>query len=862
MMSREEPLGERGMWALFGFPATAALLLLTLLPALRRGARYLGDVPLPWPYYPWSLYVFLTVAVVGRSVLLCWSMQPLGLNQLDRLVFGPYFLVPLGFAIAILALEMGRVLRSDGPTRFAMLMPPAMFFLASIGHEPGDAAYRYLRVLTISSGSFRAFAPVRTDPDPVYNKFLDLFSQRLGADPLFWTLLLATAFYGYAALRGVRWATGGLSLGLAAMSVVATNSLRAGWLSPQAGPLLAPAALQFYLGWRRRSPTSLLFGSVCLAGAIALVAPVPEGLPVGEFRIAIFGNLVALAMLILGAIFRTPMGRVIRAVGVLVAFFLAAIVVHPQKLTELSWTIHVLYPLAVGLLLTAYGYWQRHSLTMIAATILLGYWLFTWGWTAYQYVRTSLKGFDYLASGMACFAIAVLVSLAKAGVLRRWLGERWPWSRRLQPAVVEACRRRSRDSSRRRRRMARSSSDVASAFSRAVERRRAALRGIVRLQPLDDLDAVAVGIADEEPVAAGDRRRLGDGDAAAATMFAGLVHVADSQSEVARADRVGGRFLQEVQLLTAEVEPEGDEVERPRLGDLAEAEHVPVERPTALDVDDQDRDVIDSSDIHASTRPGRRRRDPARSRSAEVEQEAHEERDRDKQADAEDRPIEDPGDRDREQGQRQRDEGGEQADAHAQEVAEERQHVREDDERLEHEVDADRHQDEADEAEDPGERVLFGLRVVEHLGHRDGAGLEPQEFGVRLGLVTRERVSDLLGINADVLRQREDELDALIADLGRTGVAASVEVLAVDLPLLLHLGLGGVEADGGGRKRFRLLDPADEFRRQSESAERHLGRSRLLRRELESAGVLLARILELTAVDRRRRPDLVVNGRP
>jgi hypothetical protein len=438
MMSRTEPLGERGMWALFGFVPVAAFLLLTLLPALRRGAAYVGACPLPWPYYPWSLFVFLTIAVVGRSVLLCWSMQPLGLNALDRLVFGPYFLVPLGFAIAILALEMGRVLHSDGPTRFAMLLPPALFFLAAIGHHPGDPAYRYLRVLTISSGNFRAFDPVRMDPDPVYNKFLDLFSERLGADPLFWTLLLAVGFYGYAACRGIRGAIGGLSLGLAAMSVVATNSLRVGWLSPpEAGPLLAPAALQFYLGWRRRSSSNLLFASICTAGAIALAVPVPDGtMPIGELRVAIFGNLVAIAMLTIGAIFRDRRGRTIRALGVLAAFFLAAIVVHPQKIPDLPWTIHVVYPLTVGILLAAYGCWQRHSLTTIAATILLGYWLFTWGWTAYQHVRTSLKGFDYLAAGMSCFAIAVLVSLGKAGVLGRWLGSRWPWSKR--PAEGES----------------------------------------------------------------------------------------------------------------------------------------------------------------------------------------------------------------------------------------------------------------------------------------------------------------------------------------------------------------------------------------------------------------------------------------
>jgi hypothetical protein len=69
---------------------------------------------------------------------------------------------------------------------------------------------------------------------------------------------------------------------------------------------------------------------------------------------------------------------------------------------------------------------------------VLGYWLFQWGWTAYRQVRGSLKGFDYLASGLGFLAVAMLVSLAKAGMLRRWLGGVWPYSRRMQPATVEA----------------------------------------------------------------------------------------------------------------------------------------------------------------------------------------------------------------------------------------------------------------------------------------------------------------------------------------------------------------------------------------------------------------------------------------
>src|SRR5262249_35810444 len=160
-----------------------------------------------------------------------------------------------------------------------------------------------LRVMTISSGSFRAFAPVRTDPDPVYNKFLDLFSERVGADPLFVTLLLAAVFYGFAALRGVRWAASGLTLSIAAVSIVAINSIREGWMSsPHPGPLAIASLLPLYLGWRKRSAARLMVAALCLSGAIALVVPTPNvGLAPSDVRFAIFGHLVVTSMLGLGA---------------------------------------------------------------------------------------------------------------------------------------------------------------------------------------------------------------------------------------------------------------------------------------------------------------------------------------------------------------------------------------------------------------------------------------------------------------------------------------------------------------------------------------------------------------------------------
>jgi hypothetical protein len=176
-----EPHGEALLWGLFGFSPAAGLVFLTLLPAIRRGRDYLRDngSPWPWPFYPWSLFVFLAVAVVGRSVLLCWSLHLLDGEGFTQVIFGPYFLVPLGLALTVLVLELGLVSRHRPTQLVALLLPVGLVVLAGIGHRA----------------------------EPVYREFLDLFTARLGGAPLFLTVLVAAGFYLYAWLRGVPFAT-------------------------------------------------------------------------------------------------------------------------------------------------------------------------------------------------------------------------------------------------------------------------------------------------------------------------------------------------------------------------------------------------------------------------------------------------------------------------------------------------------------------------------------------------------------------------------------------------------------------------------------------------------------------------------
>ncbi len=105
LASPDSPLS---CWSLFGFSTAAGLAFLTLLPAIRRGSGYVkgNGSPWRWPLYPWSLFFFLGLGVCARSYYLCISLHNV---EGYRSIFGPYFLVPFGFAVALLLLEAGLV---------------------------------------------------------------------------------------------------------------------------------------------------------------------------------------------------------------------------------------------------------------------------------------------------------------------------------------------------------------------------------------------------------------------------------------------------------------------------------------------------------------------------------------------------------------------------------------------------------------------------------------------------------------------------------------------------------------------------------------------------------------------------------
>lgn len=94
------------LWLLTLFPVVAAFGLLYLIPAARLGRHSIPDTGTPWkwPLYPWSLFVLLTVGIIGKAYLLCMAFD---LTKGVSTIFAPYFLAPISLAITWLWFEYG-----------------------------------------------------------------------------------------------------------------------------------------------------------------------------------------------------------------------------------------------------------------------------------------------------------------------------------------------------------------------------------------------------------------------------------------------------------------------------------------------------------------------------------------------------------------------------------------------------------------------------------------------------------------------------------------------------------------------------------------------------------------------------------
>lgn len=235
---------EALLWSLFAFPAVLGAAFLLLLPAIRKGARFVQDngSPWPWPLYPWTLFGLLALAAPARAYLLSWSFDVLPARFGESKIFGLYFLIPLALAWGLLLLEAALVTKNDWARFLAWISPLALLALAHFGHR-GDL---------------------------VYLEFLETFQLRLGSTPLYLTLWICVGYYLLAGVRGLPGAWEGLALALIGLSWIGPRSLVFGeWTAFQPAWMALAALVLLTKGLLARTPWRVYLGCAALAGGLA-----------------------------------------------------------------------------------------------------------------------------------------------------------------------------------------------------------------------------------------------------------------------------------------------------------------------------------------------------------------------------------------------------------------------------------------------------------------------------------------------------------------------------------------------------------------------------------------------------------------
>jgi hypothetical protein len=374
-------------WGLFAFPMLAGAITLTLLPAARRGASYVAKdgTPWRWPLYPWTLFVFVALSVCVRSATHCLSVNYSGGTEgyegIDGTVFGPYFLVPFGLAVAAVLIEVGLAASSRATVRAALVIPMVLVGIASVGHRP----------------------------DPVYQRFLGQFVEATGGTPMFVALAVAAGFYAMSAWRGVRGAIDLMTVSVAAMSLIGPSTLDLDRLTaPQAAPLLAAALIQGALAIVRRDVGRGLISLVTLSLAAA-IGPVGSWGP--PARLVLAAYLAIGGLMLLGALCRGRLASVLR--GMAVAGLIVTCLLPLWTPFESS-RLGVIVPMLVAVI---YGAAIGDRRFLAAVGLVLICWAGRYGGLAYASLRRAVPGLDQITLGLAFFLVAAVISMAKAGAL-------------------------------------------------------------------------------------------------------------------------------------------------------------------------------------------------------------------------------------------------------------------------------------------------------------------------------------------------------------------------------------------------------------------------------------------------------------
>lgn len=374
-------------WALFGFSPASAMAVMLLIPAARRGRAGVvkNGSPWRWPMFPWSLFVVLIGGLCVRSWSLCVSFHYV---EGSRSIFGPYFLVPIGLAVAFVWLQIGIAAGRRGITTAASALPMLLACLAMAGDRD----------------------------EWVYRQFLGRFIETFGGSPVYLTMIGAVAFLAYAGWRRVPAAPELMALAMAGLSVVGPRTIDpADLVAPRAVPMAAAGLLLAARAWRRRDSRRAMLSAACLVVATARVTGDLAGAATA-WPVAVHLSMVSL--MAIGLMFDDETGRMARcaAAGALGLMGLVLSSGPSNAWSAMPAGLVPWYPLLIAAWAAGFGTLTCDRLYLAAGGTSLAAWLLHSGAASYGQLRRVVAGLDQLVWGLLFFGVAMAISLRKAGL--------------------------------------------------------------------------------------------------------------------------------------------------------------------------------------------------------------------------------------------------------------------------------------------------------------------------------------------------------------------------------------------------------------------------------------------------------------
>lgn len=388
-------------WALFAFSLATAIAVLTLLPAVRRGADYVQNngTPWRWPLFPWSLFVILAVAAGLRHFYLCYSFHTVP-GQAS--LFRPYFLVPPLLAVNLLLLEAAAI-SGRRLTRAAALAMPS-FCAALAAWHPAVTFWQ--------------------------REFLQQFRETMGGEPTFVTLVAAIVLYALAAVRRLPGSLDCLAFSIGALAVIHPVTRLHDLAYPDSLPIAASGILVLLPAIVRASSPRLFAAALLMLASLTIEhrqSWITDGFGIIPW------HLLLTVVLVMGTLPNDRFARLLQETGA--AMLCLPVLVWTAYFPELEKNAATLggslgltfaYPPAAALLAVAYGRFAGNKRYFATAAANLLLWFGVVCPRAYAFGREVLAGMDYLLMGALSFLIAALTSLLKTGWPQRWWAKHRP----------------------------------------------------------------------------------------------------------------------------------------------------------------------------------------------------------------------------------------------------------------------------------------------------------------------------------------------------------------------------------------------------------------------------------------------------